>query len=181
MNTLDLLSHIFRFQYEDIPASFMEAVRMNGISFLHGLLNDFSPLLEGEYDIDTEFGEGFKGGIVIFSTDVNAIFGRNPPLKDKIKAMYLSIKARLQKDKRLNKVMFSHEEVYGVSVGKYFKGRYVSDKGTFDENSTSIEIIGISFDLLCTIAAEIAREFRQETVLVKDNEAHRIVLVKPKV
>ena len=35
-------------------------------------------------------------------------------------------------------------------------------------------------DLVCVIGAEIARSFKQQSVLVKDNSSHTILFVIPK-
>lgn len=67
--------------------------------------------------------------------------------------------------------------VVGFTVGNFFKGRYpAADGSVFDETSTSIEIIGIPQAALLVLATEIAKEFKQETVLVKDYESQRIYL-----
>lgn len=59
--------------------------------------------------------------------------------------------------------------ISAYSVGKFFKGRYVSEDGeSYNEKSTSIEINGDSTDAFIYLAEEIAIEFEQETVLVKD-------------
>jgi hypothetical protein len=64
------------------------------------------------------------------------------------------------------------------SIGNFFSGRYIGDNGkVFDESSLSIEINGISSKGLIYLAEEIAREFNQETVLVKDLNSNKIFLV----
>lgn len=64
------------------------------------------------------------------------------------------------------------------SIGKFFKGRYVSENGeVYNEKSTSIEINGISTDALIYLAEEIAIEFQQETVLVKDLNENKLYLI----
>ena len=61
------------------------------------------------------------------------------------------------------------------SVGHYFKGKYIGDKGNvYNEKSIAIEINGLSSKSLLTIAAMIARKLRQETVLVKDLNKNKI-------
>ena len=72
-----------------------------------------------------------------------------------------------------------HEEVYGITIGGFVKGRYRADNGLlYDERSLSVEIIGISTDVLNKVAEGMAKEFRQETVLVKNYEEDKIYLVK---
>ena len=64
------------------------------------------------------------------------------------------------------------------SIGNFFSGRYIGDNNKiFDEKSLSIEVNGISSKGLIYLAEEIAREFNQETVLVKDLNINKIFLV----
>ncbi len=66
------------------------------------------------------------------------------------------------------------------SVGNFFSGKYVGDHSKcFDERSLSIEINGISSDALMYFAEEVALEFNQETILVKDLNINKIFLVNP--
>lgn len=65
-----------------------------------------------------------------------------------------------------------------LSIGYFFSGKYVADNEMiFDENAVSIEVNGISSQGLVYLATEIAREFNQKTVLVKDFNADTIMLV----
>ena len=69
--------------------------------------------------------------------------------------------------------------VYAWTVGKYLSGVYTGNNGkTFDENSISISMIGVSRDQLFKIADEICREFKQESVLVQDNKTNQIYFVE---
>jgi len=89
-----------------------------------------------------------------------------------------SIKNYILKNQKLTKVANQFDEVYAFSIGNFFKGRYKSTGGnTYDERSTSIEIIGIESKTLIQIAEEITREFNQQTVLVKDYTSGEIFLV----
>jgi hypothetical protein len=49
----------------------------------------------------------------------------------------------------------------------------------YDESSLSVEIVGITSDVLNKVAEELAQEFKQETVLVKNYDENKIYLVKP--
>ena len=183
MDVLQLVAKALGFVYEEVPSSFMEALKLNGTTFLHGLLNDFHPLNEAdpEYAIDFEFEKEFFGGVIVFSTNVNAITDSTSKSKwvGKIKGIIKTIQNRVYMNKKLNAILLSHSEVKAVSIGNFFKGRYTAKNNTtYDETSLSIEIIGISFELLCGIAAELSKTFSQETVLVKGNDSQRILLVK---
>ena len=70
------------------------------------------------------------------------------------------------------------EYIGAFSIGNFFSGRYISDNGkVFDEKSLSVEINGISTEALIYFAEEIAIEFNQETVLLKDLNNNKIFLV----
>ena len=90
-----------------------------------------------------------------------------------------TLKNKLFKDKKINKVLSKYDEVYGVTIGNFVKGRYKSETGKlFDESSLAVEIIGITTEVLNNVAESLAQEFKQETVLVKDYTSNRIYLVK---
>lgn len=184
MDQLDFVAKSFGFRYRDIPDSFMESLKLNGTQFLHALRNDFHPLMEAENQslIDCEFGEGKIGGIIVFSTRLNStIKFEKADIAGSVKVIMATLKNGAEKDRKLTKLLFSHAEVSGSALGRFFKGRFVGDDGTtYDESSSSVEIIGISFELVCAIASEIAKEFQQQTVLVKDNASRRIVLINAK-
>lgn len=60
-------------------------------------------------------------------------------------------------------------DLQGYTVGKNFRGSYTSKNGmVFNEKSYTIDIAGIDSDALKLIASEICREFKQETVMVRD-------------
>ncbi len=133
----------------------------------------------------------YRGGIVVFSTDVNSLqISKNKLtnwLKKKMKT-YMNrffVKSKLAKlvgkfnkaDKTLGGDEVS-DYIGAFSIGNFFSGRYVGDDGnTFNEKSISIEINGISSKGLIYLAEEIAREFNQESVLVKDLNKNKIFLV----
>lgn len=134
----------------------------------------------------------YRGGIIIFSTEVQfAQFDKNK-LLNWFKMKIASFKNKFFTNKKLNKVINSFnstenkksgeksvEDYIGAfSIGNFFHGRYIGDNGkVFDEKSLSIEINGISSDGLIYLGEEIAKEFNQETVLVKDLNKNKIFLV----
>lgn len=64
------------------------------------------------------------------------------------------------------------------SIGKFFKGIFVTKNGDeYNEKSTSVEINGIRTATLIYVAQEIAIEFQQETVLVKDLNNNKLYLI----
>jgi hypothetical protein len=102
-----------------------------------------------------------------------------------------SLKNRLFSKSKLSKVIntFNSTEkklgdsvvddyIGAFSIGNFFSGRYIGDnEKVFDESSLSIEINGISTNGLMYLAEEIAKEFDQETVLVKDLNVNKIYLM----
>ena len=125
----------------------------------------------------------YRGGIIVFSTDVNAIQLDNNKLINKIKQLIITFNNRFNRYKKihttinkLNKKIDNPEERIGAySVGNFFKGKYVGDNGEmYNEKSLSVEINGISSRNLLTFAELLAQEFRQETVLVKDLNRNKI-------
>jgi hypothetical protein len=168
------------------PQSFMEAVKMNGFSINKS--NDVNANIhyfkfdEDEETINEDYSIDFfsdKGGIITFSTDVNAIKTSTNKLINYIKNKIKTIYNRLTANKKMNKVLLKHESIYGVTIGNFVRGRYKAEDGTlYDEKSLSIEIIGITPEVLNLVAEDLAREFSQESVLVKNYETNKIYLVQ---
>lgn len=129
-------------------------------------------------DIDMIFDE--KGGIIVFSTDVNAIKLNDNGLKNFIYQKLTSLANYINKNKKVTDLLAKNKNLHGMgySVGNFVKGRYISKDGqTFSEKSTSVEIIGIESDVLIKIAENICSEFRQESVLVKNYATNSICIV----
>lgn len=130
-----------------------------------------------QYELDK-----YKGGIVVFSTDVNASDINKNKVKNFIMKKYLTLVNRFMKNKKLTDIVTKKfaGKINAFSIGNFFKGRYVSGDKIFDEKSTSIEILGIDSNVLIRLATEIAREFKQETVLLKDFNTGRNILIDQK-
>jgi len=129
-------------------------------------------------DIDLTFED--KGGIIVFSTDVNAIKMNDNVLKNFIYQKLTSLANYINKNKKVTDLLAKNKNLHGMgySVGNFVKGRYISKDGqTFSEKSTSVEIIGIESDVLIKIAENICSEFRQESVLVKNYATNSICIV----
>ena len=172
-------------QYKTIGAkTFMEAVQLNGFSIdrkndtsAKTVFLDLGNDTELSEEISYEFED--KGGIIVFSVNVNALQLSTNKVVRAIKNTIETFKNRLFKDRKINKVISQHADIYGITIGNYVKGRYKSDDGSmYDESSLTIEIIGITSDVLNKVAEDLAKEFQQETVLVKDYASNRIYLVK---
>jgi len=134
----------------------------------------------------------YKGGIIVFSVDVNSVnISKNKLVnwfKKKIKSYKNKIFSKKQltdiirkfnsdKDKTIDKEAIN-DKIGAFSIGNFFLGRYIDDAGNlFDEKSMSLEINGITSNALIYLAEEIAKNFEQETVLVKDLNKNKIYLV----
>ena len=171
-------------RYKTVGAkSLMEGFQLNGFSIdrkndtsARTSYNDVSDIELSE-EITYQFED--KGGIIVFSVNVNAVQLSSNKLINLVKNSIETLKNKLFKDRKINKVLSQYDEVYGVTIGNFVKGRYKSDSGNlFDESSLSVEIIGITTEVLNSVAESLAQEFKQETVLVKDYTSNRIYLVK---
>ena len=125
----------------------------------------------------------YKGGVITFSTDVNAVKMSGNKLINKIKQVVETFKQRIGKGNIIHKAVrrfndASEEHIGAYSVGNFFHGRYVGDSGEmYNEKSVSVEVNGLSSKSLVKLAEYLAEMFRQETVLVKDLNNGKIFLV----
>lgn len=166
-----------------VNEGWVEATKLNGISI--DRKND-------KFSIKQLLGEAKeytfenKGGIIVFSTTVNAIYPDANSFLLKIKnwfnSKYETLMNRLNSNNKINSVLSKHQEVQGFSVGSFFKGVYKAKNGQlYDETSLSVEIIGIEPLLLEIIASELCQEFKQESCLVKDYQTNEIYLVNKEI
>lgn len=127
--------------------------------------------------LDWEVGENEKGGIIVFSEEVNAINQSENKLINWLKQKTITAKNKLFYKNKIDAIANAHELV-GWTVGRFLDGRYKAKNGKmYGEKSLSVEIIGVSVETLIDIATELAREFAQESVLVKDYSGGRIMFV----
>jgi hypothetical protein len=134
-------------------------------------------LLSEGIDWDVEQEE--KGGIIVFSTDVNAVRLSSNKLINFMRQKVETMKNRMGVTRKIDKIA-NDNELVGWTIGHYLDGRYQAKNGqNFGENSLSIELIGIDEDKLIRIAEEICRAFMQEGVLVKSYSTGRILFVNP--
>ena len=107
----------------------------------------------------------YRGGIIVFSTDVNAVELDKNKIINKIKQVITTFKNRLKKDTIIHNVMNKFNDKGGeyigaYSVGNFFKGKYVGDNGEmYNERSLAVEINGLSSESLLKVAEMIAQEF----------------------
>lgn len=111
--------------------------------------------------------ENEKGGIIVFSTDLNAVTLSDNKIIDWVKKKYYTLKNRATKGSMLDRIA-NKNKIIAMTVGYYLQGRYRSNNGEmFSEQSVSVEVLGIDEEKLFTIAEDICRDFKQECVLVK--------------
>lgn len=129
--------------------------------------------------IDFEPDEDKKGGIIVFSTDVNAVELSPNSLKNWLKKKVATFSNRFNSTKKIDKIADKHQLV-GWTIGHYLDGRYKAKNGKkYGENSLSVEVIGIGFEKLLEIAEDICRDFKQESVLLQDFTSGRVLFVNP--
>jgi len=115
-----------------------------------------------------------KGGIITFSTVVNALELDKNKLINFIKQKVVTINNKLKANKKVDDIAQNYD-LAGWTVGHYLNGRYTAANGAvFDEKSLSVEIIGIDSNTLLQIAEDLCAAFTQESVLVKDYNTNKI-------
>lgn len=128
----------------------------------------------------------YRGGIITFSTDINALELSKNAVMNKIRQTVETFKQRLLRFKKIHNLINQFnkkgdEFIGAYSVGNFFHGKYVGDNGEmFNEKSLSLEINGLSSKSLFRLAEDIAEDFKQQTVLVKDLNNNKIFLVNSK-
>jgi len=122
--------------------------------------------------------DGMKGGVITLSTDINATAGAS--VIAKVKAWAHTMYNRITSVGRIKNAVYS-ADVGGMTIGRFFRGIYKSRSGKkFDENSLSVEILYIDTKTLESIATDLAKEFNQETVLVKDYNTNEMYFADQK-
>lgn len=134
----------------------------------------------------------YKGGIIVFSTDVNAVQTSENKLVNKIRQIVNTYKNRLLRGKIIGdtlkgkiigdtlksfNVTSRNEQVTNYTMGSSFKGSYLGQNGKiYNENSVSIEINGLSSESFLALAEILCKAINQECVLVKDLNKNKIYL-----
>ena len=130
----------------------------------------------------------YKGGIIVFSTNVNDDKLCDNKLVNRIKQMIVTFNNRLSRGKKLyNRNSKSYENIENkgdridaYSIGNFFKGKYVGDNGEmYDEQSIAVDVNGISSKYLLDFVELLAYELMQETVLAKDLNTNKIYTADP--
>lgn len=124
------------------------------------------------------------GGIIVFSTDVNATIKHTNPIVQWFKRQFQTWKNRVTRKQKVDTAVASmkpqsgENSVGGYSMGNFFTGRYKSAGGElFDERSLAVEVLFVNHRQLVELATLVCGIFNQEAVLVKDNHSGKIFLV----
>jgi hypothetical protein len=161
------------------------------------LTNNYQYLITEKFDILEAIHPNqydlfdYRGGILIFSIDVNSLELSSDFLiklaKKKLKtnSNRFFIKSKLgiivTRFNTLDKKNGSgniDDYIGAFSIGNFFSGSYNGDNSkVFNENSISFEVNGISSKGLIYLAEEIANELNQETLLVNDMNVNKRFLV----
>lgn len=124
-----------------------------------------------------------RGGIIVFSVEVNAVHFSDNKLVNKITQMVKTWNNRITKKSKLDKVKDKFnadpdndgQSIFYMSVGNIFNGQYKDDKGKiYNEKSLTLEVDGLSSKGLLRLAELVCLEFNQESVLVKDLNKNKI-------
>lgn len=130
--------------------------------------------------IDWETPDNARGGIITFSTDCNALELDKNRFLNAIKQFFQTWKQRFTYTKTIDKVAQGYN-VAGWTIGKFLNGRYTGKDGkVYDENSITVEIIGVTSNKLIAIAEDLCRIFNQESILVKDYNNGKVLFVNSK-
>ena len=162
----------------------------NGISFQRGgyikeCIENKNSFILDECVHNKQYGlKKYRGGIIVFSTDVNVISDEKGfnKIKKKFENFWKTLINRIFVDKKIEKARrnfnnSNDENFYAYSIGHCFRGKYQSDNNkVYDENSITFEINGLSSESLLKVAELVAQYFEQETVLVKDLNKNKIYL-----
>jgi hypothetical protein len=144
--------------------SYNEAVKKNNNSF-----NRVSKITQ----------EVNNGGMIVLSSDINVI-GDNEDNKDN-KAEGTNYQRSFGKEYISSTIdnYISEKNLDGIghTIGKNFSGRYVKNGQVYDENSFTIDLADIDSKTLLDIAADLAHNFQQKEVLVRDFNVNKTYFV----
>ena len=124
-------------------------------------------------------------GVIIFSTDLDATIVKAETFSDMVKFFFDSkwkaFLNRLNVSDKLRNILLDKYTKPEYTLGRNFTGSYKNKNGiTINKNSFTIGIDGVDSDILILIASEICKEFKQETVMVRDFNKSKVYFVNDK-
>lgn len=132
--------------------------------------------------IATEYWEkelGY-GGMIVMSTDVNAMSGSGfiNHVTSWAKTLYNRWVKNSKVTDTITDLLKSKNMETGFSIGNLFRGKYFNpkDKKAFDESSFAIDMRGVEMDFIKDLAKDLMRKFDQHSVLIVDHKTGRTTL-----
>lgn len=124
-------------------------------------------------------------GVIIFSTDLDATIVKSETFSDMVKFFFDSkwkvFLNRLNVSDKLRNILLDKYTKPEYTLGRNFTGSYKNkNRITINKNSFTIGIDGVDSDVLILIASEICKEFKQETVMVRDFNKSKVYFVNDK-
>jgi hypothetical protein len=143
------------------------------------LSDDFNSSISlGESEYAFQYIENM-GGIIVFSLESDSNRLSNSKLINYIKQKIKSTLNKKTFDRKINNIMNRHDDVFGLTVGNFFNGKFKTINGKmYNETSTSIEIIGVDTQTLNRVAKDVAIEFGQEAVLVRNYITNKTYIMR---
>ena len=128
---------------------------------------------------DKQYGlRDYRGGVIVFTTDVNADKLRD----DEIKQFLETFTQRLKKDEKPHTVRHksNSEDFIGThSLGHFFKGKYVGENGEiFNNESLALKIKGLSSKELLRLGEKLANDLVHHAVIIKDLNTNKIYIAE---
>lgn len=188
---LDVFEHCSARHFREIKHFHPEGESMpNGVAFHRGgylkeCMENIQAFVLDEGVHRKQYGlKDYRGGVIVFSTDVNVLNGEKgiEKYKKEFGNFWKTTKDRVLKHTKLEQIrnLFNQNQgkpFYAYSVSHAFRGKYQGDDGKlYDGKSVTFEINGISSESLLKLAELVAKFFGQETVLVKDLNNNKIYL-----
>ena len=133
--------------------------------------------------VDLELGNSV--GVIIFSADVDSTIVKADTFGDMVKFFFdtkwKAFLNRLNVSDKLRNLLLDKYTKPEYTLGRNFTGSYKNKNGiTINKNSYTIGIVGVDSDVLILIASEICKEFKQETVMVRDFNKSKVYFVNDK-
>lgn len=138
-------------------------------------------MLYEEFDFELANSDG----VIIFSTDLDATLIRAETFSDMVKFFFDSkwkaFLNRLNIRGRIKNILVDKFIQSEYTLSRNFFSGHTSKNGiTLYKKSFTIGIVGVDSDILILIASEICKEFKQETVMVRDFNKSKVYFVNDK-
>jgi hypothetical protein len=145
-------------------------------------LENVSPIYFDEA-VDNKFDD--SSVLITFSTDLNFTLVKAETFIDKIKLFFDSNwKAFLNRQNvrgRLKNILVDKNIQFEYTLSRNLFSAHKSKHGiTLYKKSYSMTIEGVDSDVLILIATEICKEFKQETVMVRDFNKNKVYFINDK-